>query len=133
MNWTTSLLIFAASLVPSALLVFCLYRLTKRKTDFQFTCEACGDQFDADPNCVVEEGASLGCPCCDFGMSEEELDDLIAKGEILTPEALDEMSDSELTEIGLTPAERDRLLNGEEIVTGGTILCPKCIEKEFAE
>ncbi|MGV3771357.1 MAG: hypothetical protein ACO1QB_00545 [Verrucomicrobiales bacterium] len=60
-------------------------------------------------------------------MSEAEVQEALDSGEFFTPEQLERMTEFELQEIGLTPAERDELLNTGEITTGAVMLCPDCL------
>lgn len=90
--------------------------------DIKFKCEECGKLFDPDPDSMVE------CHLSPELVSDEEADKYEAEGGI-TPEQLEAMDETSLREIGLTAEQRKRLLNGEEITTGGMCICVECQDR----
>jgi hypothetical protein len=87
-----------------------------------FKCQICGKEFPADPDCMVEAGFS---PVLESDDDIELEDD----EEIIDEDQLKKMSEYELNEIGLSLEDRDKLLNGEDITTGGMCICKECQDK----
>jgi hypothetical protein len=94
-------------------------------SDVKFQCQECGKEFDPDPDTMRELSMTGECPCCD-GISPEETEELLASGEAFTGEQLEKMSDYELSEIGLSPQDRDNLLAGASVSVGAICLCKDC-------
>ena len=101
--------------------------------NIKFKCDSCGKEFDADPDTMVEVHMGGSCPCCDEKISKAEADRLIESGEAISAERLERMTEYELQEIGLTPQERDALLRGEQITTGGACICKECQDRMAGE
>ena len=93
-----------------------------------FTCEECGKQFDPDPDAMVELQMGAECPCCD-GVDHAEVERMLESGEAITAEQLAELDEEELKELGLTTADREKLLNGEPVGIGGMCLCRECQDR----
>ena len=94
--------------------------------EFLFTCDECGASFDPDPLAILECG--WGC----YDVAEDKCEKVAFESGCLTKSGLERMSEYELSEIGMTPTQRDQLLNGEESVDAGTIcLCPDCRGRIF--
>ena len=90
-------------------------------SNLTFTCQICGKDFPADPDTMVESGMSGVCTNPDCDCHED-----IPEDEILTADQLATMSDYALSEIGLTPTQRDELLATGEVTTGGMCICKPC-------
>lgn len=86
--------------------------------ELMFTCEICGKQFPPDPDTMVEAGLS---PVLIPEGSEPPAD-----LEFIPKEDLEFASEETLAEMGLTPEQRDALLRGEEVTTGGMCICAEC-------
>ena len=92
----------------------------------KFICQQCGAEFDIDPECVFE--LLMGGDGNQF-MSPEMAREFEESGIGWTKDTLENMNEYQLSEIDLTPEQRDALLNGEEITVGSIILCPDCLNE----
>ena len=90
-----------------------------------FTCEVCGHDFPVDPAMAVETLIHGECPGCDDCFSDEELAAGIAAGALVEGDELAAMTPEQLAALGLTVADRDALLRGED-VCGGALICRRC-------
>ncbi len=95
--------------------------------DLKFTCQVCGAQIEAEPDVIRETFLS---PVL---VTEEEHNKALSEGDVITPDQLRAMSHQELEEIGLTPNDRDKLLNGETVETGAMCVCKKCQDEAANE
>jgi len=82
---------------------------------------------------MVEAHMGGECPCCDSGLTEDQIREMEEAGDLITGEQLAAMSEYELKERGLTPEDRDKLLNGEEITVGGMCICQACQDRMAEE
>lgn len=90
--------------------------------EIKFKCDECGKLFDPDPDSMVE------CHLSPEVVSHEEAEAYEAEGGI-TPEQLAAMDETALREIGLTADQREKLLNGEDITSGGMCICVECQDR----
>lgn len=96
--------------------------------ELKFTCEECGKEFDPDPDSMVELKIGGECPHCE-GHSHEEVEAMLERGEAITGAELAAMSDAELKEHGITPADREKLLLGKTVAVGGMCICRECQDR----
>lgn len=88
-----------------------------------FTCQRCGKEFPPEPDAVVESGFEPACVCCD-GVHEDEIH--------VTVEEMQNATDEQLREWGLTRQQQQALLRGEAVETAA-ILCKECQDQMLAE
>lgn len=89
----------------------------------QATCELCERVFIADPDAFMEVGLS-----CEW--VKEEAPEV---GEVISEEELRGMTAEDLKANGISAADRDALLRGEDVITGAICLCRECRENLFSE
>lgn len=95
--------------------------------EFLFVCSECNSLFPADPDAIVETGLSRSCGPDDD--ADEDCEEVSCSAE-----ALQDMSEYELSGLGLTPEIRARLLNGEEFIeTGARCICLSCQDRLLRE
>lgn len=77
-----------------------------------FTCELCGRQFEPTPDAMVEWEAGI------VAIDEREAKDQLSVKELAIADADD------LEGLGLTEEQRDAVLRGEVVKTGGCVCLP---------
>ncbi len=87
----------------------------------KLTCKECACELGADHSECIQEAVIL--PCAD-----EPESDVVAASE----RELRAMTDLQLRAIGLTPAQRDRMLRGE-IINGILCICQQCQARILGE
>lgn len=95
--------------------------------DIKFTCSECGQEFEPQPDTMFE---------LEFGpvaLTEEEAEALDETGQAISREDLEQASDEELLEWGITGQERDAMLDGESVATGGICVCLDCQDRLSGE
>lgn len=94
--------------------------------ELKFVCQECGREFDPDPDSMVEIHIRGECPCCESGLTEDDLSKMLEEGTAITAEQLLEMNEEELKEVGLSVQDKEKLLMGEDVVSGGMCICKEC-------
>ena len=90
----------------------------------KFTCSNCLKEFDADPDCVLENH---------IDMAHEAEPGEEWKHEGHKAELSPEDRERAKAEMELTDDELDRLLAGETVVSGGIIVCKPCQDQMHEE
>jgi hypothetical protein len=94
--------------------------------EFLFTCDECGRKFPAEPAAIVDSGMSASCCERDADPADDSIERISAF-------ELESLTESELAELGLTTESRDRLLSGEDVVTGTMCICTDCQDRLLTE
>ncbi len=89
--------------------------------EIKFTCSVCGKEFPADPDTMVEVGFSA--------MQLKEGEESPEECEAIGKDELESMGEYQLSELGLTPEIREKLLRGEDVTTGAECMCLECQDK----
>lgn len=95
--------------------------------EIKFKCEECGKEFEPDPAAMVEieMGPEL--------LPEADAERMEESGQCLTAGDLREADAEQLQEWGLTEKERDLMLSGESVATGGICICVECQDRMAEE
>lgn len=92
--------------------------------ELKFKCEFCDKEFDPDPDAMVEWCME---PCKVKRCEAEEDENFIPADDLAN------MNEFDLKAIGLRTDQRDALLNGETVVTGGKCICLECQDEMAAD
>lgn len=91
--------------------------------EIQFRCQECGRAFEPTPDAMVEVEIGPALLPTHQAQAMEEA------GQCLTAADLQEADEDQLKEWGLTPAQRDAMLKGEAVTTGGMCICIECQDR----
>lgn len=96
----------------------------------KFTCRECGKDFEPYPDAMV---AISIAKLKEEDFSPEEWAKIKAEDDFLEDDEIRAMTAEQLAPLGLTVADRDRLLNDEEIDAGGACICVECQDRMAKE
>lgn len=96
-----------------------------------FNCQMCGHEFEPEPDSFLETGFSSDYHPAD--LSEKDLEEMVASGAAITSDKLEAMSEYELSEIGLSLQDREKLLVGSTVEIGAMCVCKECQDEMDAE